>query len=514
MTKALRRRFVGKASADKLQKRSAAGAKDTAAPALPPVAQLDAVPNPADARVADRVRLFAVLGTWMEADVVADNVRNALAQGCERVYLVDNGSKDDTVERAVAAGAVLARTFVTAQYDEELRLRHMNDVVAEVSAQEPDESLWWLFLDADEFAHGPSGLTLLEYLRTLDVRFRVVGARFFNHYPGPPPHYVPGKHPLEVQPLCEELPHPMCASNHRKHPLIRWDRSGPPVAAGRGFHQVHAQSSLVEPELPVFLHHFPFREEESTRQRLTLMFADNGDSTRARPGDDATGHMLPRFRSLEAVYAGDWDRVENFMPGRPPMGVTLRPWRDLVEPQHHKVRDLSSLAGAWKYSETPKFHYGDDTTYRKGIAFLDGHGLIEDWGCGFVHAREFVKESPYRGIDGSSPQADRIVDLCEYRSDADCVFMRHILEHNYEWPRILEGALASFRKRMVLILFTPFADTTHALTTSHGLTSVAVPDIAFRKEDLTQYFDGLTVSEESLHTDSQYGVEHIFYLER
>lgn len=503
---------MNKATVDKLPEQP----KKPAEPELLPVAQLDAVPNPADARVADRVRLFAVLGTWMEADVVADTVRNALAQGCERVYLVDNGSEDDTVERAVAEGAILARTFVTTQYDEALRLRHMNDVAAEVSAQEPDESLWWLFLDADEFPHGPSGLTLLEYLQTLDVRFRVVGARFFNHYPSTPPHYVPGQHPLELQPLCEELSFSMCAKNHRKHPLLRYDRNGPPVTAGPGFHQAHAQYPLLEPELPVFLHHFPFREESHTRHRLTLMFADRGEMTRGQADNAATAHMLPRFRSLEAVYAGDWDHVENFMPGSPPMGVTLSPWRDQVDPEHHKVRDFSSLVGAWNrsYTDTPKFHYGDDTTYEKGIAFLDGHGLIEDWGCGFAHAREFVKESPYRGIDGSSPLADRIVDLCEYRSEADCVFMRHVLEHNYEWPRILEGALASFRKRMALVLFTPFADTTHVLTTSHGLTSVAVPDIAFRKEDLTQYFDGLTVGEESLQTESQYGVEHIFYLER
>src|SRR5262249_61064577 len=97
------------------------------------IARIDAVENPEDARVAARLRLFAVLGTWMEADVVADSVRNAFAQGCERVYLVDNGSEDDTVARAVEHGAILARTFVTEHYDERLRLRLMNDVVTEAS---------------------------------------------------------------------------------------------------------------------------------------------------------------------------------------------------------------------------------------------------------------------------------------------------------------------------------------------------------------------------------------------
>src|SRR5438045_3603869 len=106
------------------------------------------VSNPTDPEVLPRFRLFAVLGTWMEADIVAATVCNALAQGCERVYLVDNDSTDGTVEIAAHEGAVLARSFTTERYHERLRLRHMNDVVAEVSAAERDEYVWWLFLDA------------------------------------------------------------------------------------------------------------------------------------------------------------------------------------------------------------------------------------------------------------------------------------------------------------------------------------------------------------------------------
>src|SRR5215208_6033762 len=73
------------------------------------------------ARIA-RFRLFAVLGTWTEADIVEATVANARVQGCERVYVVDNGSSDDTVEKARSAGAILARRFATVRYDEELRL--------------------------------------------------------------------------------------------------------------------------------------------------------------------------------------------------------------------------------------------------------------------------------------------------------------------------------------------------------------------------------------------------------
>jgi hypothetical protein len=44
----------------------------------------------------------------------------------------------------------------------------------------------------------------------------------------------------------------------------------------------------------------------------------------------------------------------------------------------------------------------------------------------------------------SSPRCAEVVDLAHYRSNVPGIFMRHILEHNYEWARILDNALASF----------------------------------------------------------------------
>lgn len=232
-----------------------------------------AVPNPPGAKALLHFRMFAVLGTWMEADVVAATIRNAVAQGCERVYLVDNGSPDDTVEVALAEGAILARSFPTERYDEGLRLRHMNAVVSEVSEAEADQHIWWLFLDADEFPHGPWGMTMREYLKTLDEQFRVVGTRFFDHYPSGNPAYEAGRHPLDFQPLCEELTYPMCPSRHRKHPLQRYGRNAAPIECGRGFHLARCEEQLYEPSQPAFLHHFPFRERDITRRRLEALWA-------------------------------------------------------------------------------------------------------------------------------------------------------------------------------------------------------------------------------------------------
>jgi len=165
--------------------------------------------------------------------------------------------------------------------------------------------------------------------------------------------------------------------------------------------------------------------------------------------------------------------------------------------------------GGWDYRDVEQFAYGDETSYRKGVAFLDGYGDIEDWGCGTAWAKRFVTKSAYTGIDASpSRYADKVVDLRTYRSDADCVFIRHVLEHSFDWGAILTNAVASFRQRMVLVIFTPFADQTREIASWSG-----IPDIAFRKEDLTERFHHLPYSEETIFTNTQYEREHIFYIE-
>jgi glycosyltransferase involved in cell wall biosynthesis len=485
---------------------------------------ITALPNQPDATTLPRFRMFGITGTWMEADIIAATIRNAMTQGCERVYLVDNGSPDDTVDVARREGAILARSFATERHDEVLLRGHMNAVVSEVSQAEGVDHIWWLYFDADEFSHGPSGLTLHDYLATLDQRFRVVGMRFFDHFPGGSPQYVSGRHPLDFQPLCEEVSLPMCPSGHRKHPLQRFDRGGPPIECGRGLHHAHCAAPLLEPTQPAFLHHFPYRDERATRRRLEALWtAQQRGMVDGVLSNDCT-HMLTRFRSLDAVYSQRWADVENFialdpmyetMNPRPPVrGVHPKPWAESVEPEHQHVLRWYSLKGAWRYDEVSEFTYGDDVSLRKGIAYLDGIGAIEDWGCGFGHARQFVTTSEYVGVDGSSRHADKIVDLTTYTSDVDCIYMRHVLEHNAEWRRILSNALASFRKRMVLVIFTPLSDRTHQIGTSVSITSVPVPDISFRKDDLTDFFKHLSYSEEDLCTDTQYRTEHIFYIQK
>jgi hypothetical protein len=304
--------------------------------------------NPSRPEPLDDFRLFAIVGAWMEEDVIAATVANAFTQGCERVYLVDNDSTDATVAEAVGAGAILAETFSTERYDERLRLDIMNRVVRDVSLDSGDEHVWWLWLDADEFPHAPGGMTVREHLAPLDRRFRIVGARFVNHYPDRDPAYIRGFHPLEFQPLGEE--HRQSPCTHRKHPLQRFDRDGAPIVCDRGFHRaVSEERPLREPPEAIWLHHFPYREEQVTRRRLALLCGtDETGATRVDENDDAADGMIPRFQTLDAVYRGDWEHVRNYRPdgefsvARPVPWTSLAPPADAPVPRWYTADELAS----------------------------------------------------------------------------------------------------------------------------------------------------------------------------
>ena len=102
---------------------------------------------------------------------------------------------------------------------------------------------------------------------------------------------------------------------------------------------------------------------------------------------------------------------------------------------------------------------------------------------------------------------DVVADLRDYRSEVHGILMRHVIEHNYDWQKVLDNALASCSK-LALVIFTPFASETHVI---HEYTDPPVPDISFKHSDLTELFPSYT--EESFSSGTQYGAETIFYVE-
>lgn len=178
-----------------------------------------------------------------------------------------------------------------------------------------------------------------------------------------------------------------------------------------------------------------------------------------------------------------------------------------------------SMLGKWDgwYKDVNtmgSFAYGDTVTYRLAAEFLADMPEVEDWGCGTGGFKRLY-QGKYTGLDGSAnPFVDKIVDLRTYRSSIDGIMMRHVLEHNYDWPEVLTGAVSSFKKKYCLVLFTPFTTATHEIAHNkkHG---VDVPDIAFDKKDIERFFAGLKWRlEDNIKTRTGYGVEHVYYVEK
>jgi hypothetical protein len=157
--------------------------------------------------------------------------------------------------------------------------------------------------------------------------------------------------------------------------------------------------------------------------------------------------------------------------------------------------------------------YGDSESYRIGAEYLADCEVVEDWGCGAGWFSKF-RTHGYVGVDGSrSPFATRIADLEEYTSSADGIFMRHVLEHNYRWSEVLRNAVRSFRRKLVLAIFTPWSDgETREIA---FVDRVGVPNISFRKDDIVEHLRGLRFELLEISSpETLYGQEHVFLVSR
>jgi hypothetical protein len=284
--------------------------------------------------------LSAVVSTWKDWDIIGACVRNCFAQGCSEVLILDNDSQDDTVERAVTAGATVGKVYSTRMYDDDLRVSLQNALVKERVESGINTEQWWLTLDADEFPCGQGGSRLVDTLSSLPDRVTTVGYDCLDLYPMTPDEYVVGQHPASCMPfgvrrsggrLCYGL-----SCSHWKHPVLRY-RGKFDVAQMRGNHVPAYPSArpTYEPSTTLWMFHAPFRRRVDTEARLRALC--NG---RNKWDDDVTrgNGAVKRFKSLEAVYNGWWDRVElphTQMYGRDVVGLTVYPWRTLVPSLDH-----------------------------------------------------------------------------------------------------------------------------------------------------------------------------------
>lgn len=182
-----------------------------------------------------------------------------------------------------------------------------------------------------------------------------------------------------------------------------------------------------------------------------------------------------------------------------------------------------------KFDSPEPYPYGDQKTYDLGAQFLRDCAWVEDWGCGRGFFREFIRRGRYVGVDmgvdsvsGDNPFAATVVALEHYTSRAPGIFMRHVLEHNWTWRRILLNAVMSFTERMMLVIFTPLLPPESMMDEQvialHGppeypVYQKPVPNLSFRRDAIEVHFSSAcSFQYEYYETHTQYGGEHVWRL--
>lgn len=249
--------------------------------------------------------LNAVTCVWNEEDIIAAAVKNCFAQGCEKVFIVDNGSTDATVPRALAAGARLAISFNSKFFDERQKIIHLNAVVRFFNELCQEDRAWWLYFDADEFPCAANGARLIDLLRDLDDAIVGLQGYLHNHIPTHFPYTFEDRHPADFMPLCEK-------NQVSKIPLLRYDKNRPPFFSAGGAHEFdsNGQSVLVAMEA-LDIHHFPVRSPEHSLGRLKKLLQRSADgSSRVDWMDNRSrlinrqekSHYHERYENMRARY--------------------------------------------------------------------------------------------------------------------------------------------------------------------------------------------------------------------
>jgi hypothetical protein len=175
-----------------------------------------------------------------------------------------------------------------------------------------------------------------------------------------------------------------------------------------------------------------------------------------------------------------------------------------------------SMLDRWEpwYASGHRACYGPSDTYQIAAEWLKGLS-IEDWGCGYAQFRDF-HHGHYRGVDGTQGWADVVADLTKYRPDPrpEGILIRHVLEHNPDWRLILANAVASFTKRMVLVVFTPDAGPGQEKILAH-VSAVNVDDLSLSHAEIESFFSECKIVEKRhVPTATGYEGETVWRVER
>jgi glycosyltransferase involved in cell wall biosynthesis len=212
----------------------------------------------------------AIMCVWNEEDIICSTVRHAFAQGCANVYIIDNGSSDQTIEEAKKAGATHFATFHSKYFDEIKKIAQLNAAVEALNASCSDEAVWWLYIDADEFPSISASATIIDFLKNIASDCRAVHGLLYNHIPTHEPYMVRGKHPADFMPVCNK-------TDTVKIPLLRYDKCKEHIFSLGGAHSFKSSDDIKIVYDMLAIHHFPYRKPEDTRKRLALLAQTSPD---------------------------------------------------------------------------------------------------------------------------------------------------------------------------------------------------------------------------------------------
>ena len=165
-----------------------------------------------------------------------------------------------------------------------------------------------------------------------------------------------------------------------------------------------------------------------------------------------------------------------------------------------------SNVGKWApwYDRGAVVSYGDTASYAIAAEWLSGLA-VEDWGCGCAEFRKH-HDAEYWGVDGTAGWADEVDDLATRRSVTPAVMLRHVLEHNSDWRKVLRNAVASAKQRIVIVTFIPDGDGSQVGWTDE----LGVPDIAVPHDAVDKALRGWTFDRTTIESATAYGMETIW----
>ncbi len=278
--------------------------------------------------IKNNLPLYAIICAWNEEDIIYATIKNLICQGCDKVFLVDNGSTDNTKKEAISAGGIAYYDFHTKYFSEEEKVKALNACVMAINRQEKVNKIWWIYVDADEFPVGINGKTIKENIQTLPDNIRAVRSTIYDHYPSINPFYIQDLHPIDFQLFATK-------SNIIKTQLFRYDQGRPHVISLGGFHTYNTQGDyIIEADDEIDVHHFRFRDLKQTISRLTELTKKRDDGTTRNDWMD--NYQKRNFKNSKSMYRSrlkeaidlceKYNKTYFFMEKLPYSTASLRFW--------------------------------------------------------------------------------------------------------------------------------------------------------------------------------------------